>query len=112
MYRRERDQRRYSRGGMDYPALLEAIRNELQPLQHDMAELTQQMRSFEQRYYPKELIDAQNTLQKTILEGLKNDIANLANRPAQALNTWVGWAVVGGGLLGVVSFVFQHLTVH
>ncbi len=113
MYTREREQRRYNNGnGMDYPALLDAIRNELQPLQHDVAELSQQMRGFEGRYYPRELIDAQNALQKTILEGLRNDIANLASRPAQTLNNWVAWAVIGGGFLGVLSFVFQHLALH
>lgn len=112
MYTREREQRRYNGGGgMDYPALLDAIRNELQPLQHDVAELTQQMRTFEQRYYPKELIDAQQKLQTTILEGLKTEVANLANRPTQTLNTWVAWAVIGGGLLGALSFVMQHLVV-
>lgn len=108
---RERDQRRDS-AGMDYPALLTAIRNELQPLQHDVAELSQQIQRIEQRYYPKELIDAQQKLTTTILEGLKNDIANLANRPQKALNNWVSMVVIAGGILGGLSFVFQHLALH
>lgn len=105
---RERTERRDS-AGMDYPALLAAIRNELQPLQHDVAELSQQMQRMEQRYYPKELVDAQQKLTTTILEGLKNDIANLASRPQKALSNWVSLVVIGGGLPGGLSFVLQHL---
>lgn len=124
---------------MDYD-LLQAIRDELSPLQSQLSELTRQvnqlaagavtrgdmaevraeigvqMTRIETRYYTKELIDVKLGAQDTTIGGLKSAIDNLTtqlkDRPTRVLNTWVGIIAIIGGSVGMLSFLIQHLGLH
>lgn len=127
---------------VDYPDLIQAIRDELSPVQFKLEELTKQvnqlaqgavtrtdlaevraeistqMTRVETRYYGKELVDAKLGLQDTTIRGIREDIEtlgtqlkDLAQRPTRVLNNWMALAAVGGGVIGILSFVIQHLAV-
>lgn len=128
---------------VDYADLIQAIRDELNPVQNKLEELTKQvnqlaqgavtrvdlaevrtemtstMTRIEGHYYSKELIDAKLGLIDSAIrgvqgkiDGLSTQITELNQRPARALNFWVGVAAVIGGGIGVLSFLIQHLGIH
>lgn len=124
---------------VDYPDLIQAIRDELNPVQGKLEELNKQvnqlaqgavtrldlaevrteistqMMRVETRYYSKELIDAKLSQQETTIKGLQDEIRGLSGQIkelAQRPSRWLNSWVGVAAIIGGLSGALALLTQH